>query len=299
MAGEMQAPVTVVGLGAMGTALAEAFIRSGIATTVWNRTPQKAAGVVEKGAVHRTTVQEAVAASPLVVTCLTTYEVTREVLEPAGEFLAGRTLVTLNSGTPPGAREMAAWAARAGARFLDGAVMSVPDSVGTPDTLVFFSGDTATFEEHRATLGALGGGTVHLGAEPDFTALYDSALGGILLPTLLGFLQGVALVTSRGVPAGDLVPYAAAWLEKIGAILPELAREVDSGEYADPASSVGIFHDGVASLVRDGEAEQGVGVDVSWLAPVQDLLRKAVADGHRDHSIAVLAEYLRKPGRST
>ncbi|MFC7722700.1 NAD(P)-binding domain-containing protein [Nonomuraea recticatena] len=36
-------PVTVLGLGSMGTALAEAFIEAGHPTTVWNRTASKAA----------------------------------------------------------------------------------------------------------------------------------------------------------------------------------------------------------------------------------------------------------------
>ncbi|MFE0425679.1 NAD(P)-dependent oxidoreductase, partial [Streptomyces sp. NPDC058953] len=199
MAGET--PVTVIGLGAMGTALAEAFIDSGHPTTVWNRSHRKAEQVVAKGAEFRADIQEAVAASPLVVTCVTTYDITRRILAPAADHLAGRVLVTLNSGTPSGAREMAAWAAGHETRFLDGAVMSVPSAVGTPDTLVFYSGDTATFRTHEAALGALGGGTVHLAAEPDVAALYDSALGGILLPALLGFLQGAAMVTGRGGPA--------------------------------------------------------------------------------------------------
>ncbi|MFJ7423332.1 NAD(P)-dependent oxidoreductase [Streptomyces uncialis] len=298
MAGEKHTPVTVIGLGAMGTALAEAFIRTGHPTTVWNRSPAKAARLVEKGAAHEAAVEAAVRASPLIVTCLTTYDVTRRCLGPAVEALAGRTLVTLNSGTPQGAREMAGWSAEHGAAFLDGAVMSVPEAVGAPDTLLLYGGDDATFGDHAAALRALGGNTVHLGAEPDSAALYDSALGGILLPTLLGFLQGVALITARGRPASSLAPYAATWLEKIGAILPTLAEEVDTGEYGDPASSVGIFHDGIESLVRDSASEEGASIDVDWLAPVQDLLRRAIADGHRDQSISVLVELLRRPGRT-
>ncbi|MFI2209534.1 NAD(P)-dependent oxidoreductase [Streptomyces sp. NPDC020141] len=298
MAGEKRAPVTVVGLGAMGSALAEAFLRAGHPTTVWNRSPAKAERLVAAGAARRASVAEAAAASPLIVACLTTYDVTRRCLEPAAEELAGRTLVTLNSGTPQGAREMAAWAAGHGAGFLDGAVMSVPEAVGAPDTLLLYGGDDTVFGDHAATLRALGGDTLHLGTEPETAALYDSALGGILLPTLLGFLQGVALITSRGRPASSLAPYAAAWLEKIGAILPALAEEVDARDYGAPASSVGIFHDGIESLARDSESEQGASIDVAWLAPVRDLLRRAIADGHRDHSVSVLVEQLRRPPRA-
>ncbi|MFD0476016.1 NAD(P)-binding domain-containing protein [Nonomuraea thailandensis] len=42
-------PVTVIGLGSMGTALAGAFTRAGHPTTVWNRTAAKAAPLVAVG----------------------------------------------------------------------------------------------------------------------------------------------------------------------------------------------------------------------------------------------------------
>ncbi|MGW0548566.1 NAD(P)-dependent oxidoreductase [Streptomyces altiplanensis] len=295
MTANHRTPVTVVGLGSMGRALAEAFIEAGHPTTVWNRTPEKAAPLVARGAVHAETIGEAVAASPLTVACLSTYDATLQSLEPAGDAPAGRTLVTLNSGTPAGARRMAAWAAGHGARFLDGAVKNVPSAVGRPDTLLYYSGDKATFDDHAETLRVLGGDTVHLGTEADLAALYESAVGGTLLPALLGFFQGAALVTARGLRASTLVPYTVKWLEMIGSVLPVLAEEIDTGDYTGPASSVGVFHDGIG---YDEEMGEEAGIDTSWLAPMNDLVRRAVAEGHRDHSISSLVELLRKPERN-
>jgi 3-hydroxyisobutyrate dehydrogenase-like beta-hydroxyacid dehydrogenase len=163
--------VTVIGLGSMGRALAGAFLRAGHRTTVWNRTPEKAAPLVTEGAVLVPTVHAAVAASPLVITCLTGFDETREALEPAGRALAGRTLVTLNSGAPAQARTTAEWATGHGARFLGGAIKNVPSTVGAPDTLLYYGGEPAAFAEHEATLRVLGGDTVHLGDEADLAAL--------------------------------------------------------------------------------------------------------------------------------
>jgi 3-hydroxyisobutyrate dehydrogenase-like beta-hydroxyacid dehydrogenase len=287
--------VTVIGLGAMGAALAEAFLDAGHPVTVWNRTARKAAPLVAKGAVHAGSAEAAVAASELVVACLTTYDATVEALGAAGGALAGRALVTLNSGSPAGARGMAAWAAERGARFLDGAVKNVPSAVGKPDTLLYYSGDRAVFEEYEETLRVLGGDTVHLGAEPDLAALYEMAVGGMLLPALMGFFQGAALVTARGLRAETMVRYSAKWLEMIASVLPSLAEEIDSGDYSEPASSLGLFHEGIAyDLELGAEAD----IDVSWHAPMHDLLRRAVAEGHRDHSISALVEVLRKPERT-
>ncbi|OXM48930.1 hydroxyacid dehydrogenase [Amycolatopsis thailandensis] len=279
-------PVTVLGLGSMGSALAGAFLAAGHPATVWNRTASKADPLVARGAHRAGTIEDAVRESPLIVACLTTYEDTRAVLEPAS--LAGRALVALNSGSPAGARRMADWAAERGARFLDGAVKNIPSAVGAPDTLLYYGGDKAVFDEHVDTLRVLGGDTVHLGEEADLAALYETAVGGTLLPALVGFFQGAAALRSRGLEAETLLPYATKWFEMIISVLPMYAKEIDTGDYSDPAASVGIFHAGAAADLELAEE----GVDVDWQRPLHDLVRRAAEAGHGDRSIAVLTELL-------
>jgi 3-hydroxyisobutyrate dehydrogenase-like beta-hydroxyacid dehydrogenase len=255
-------PVTVVGLGSMGSALARTFLAAGHPTTVWNRTPSKAEPLVALGAQHATTIDDGVSASPLVVTCLTGYDDTRRVLEPATAALAGRALVTLNSGTPAGARAFAGWATGHGIRFLDGAVKDVPDAVGKPTTLLYYAGDPDVYAEHAPTLRALGGDTVLLGGEPDLAKFYESAVG-------------------------DLVPYAVRWLQMIGEVLPMFAAEIDARDYSAGASSVNLFLTGAD---WDLEFARDAKVDEAWLLPLHDLVRKAAAAGHGEDSIAALVE---------
>jgi 3-hydroxyisobutyrate dehydrogenase-like beta-hydroxyacid dehydrogenase len=295
MTGDHRTPVTVIGLGSMGTALADAFIRAGHPTTVWNRTAAKAAPHVAKGARHTEAVEDAVEGSPLVIACLTTYDDTRHALEPAAAALKGRALVTLNSGSPAGARRMADWAISHGARFLDGAIKNVPSAVGAPDTLLYYGGDRTVFDEFETTLKVLGGDTVHLGDEADLAALYEMAVGGTLLPALVGFFQGAAVVQARGLEAGTLVPFTVRWLEMINALLPTLAREIDSGDYTQLGSSVNLFAAGIA---YDEELGQEANIDVAWHAPLHDLLKRAVAAGYGEHSISALVEVLKKPERA-
>ncbi|NNH74971.1 NAD(P)-dependent oxidoreductase [Nocardia uniformis] len=287
-------PVTILGLGAMGTALAEAFLAAGHPTTVWNRTPEKAAGLVDRGAMRSTDIADAVAASPLVIAILSTFPTTLAALGPAAEALTGRTLITLNSGTPSGARDMAAWAAEHGIRYLGGAIKNVPAAVGKPDTLLYFGGDRAVFDESASTLRVLGGDLVHLGAEPDLAALYESAVGATLLPALIGFFEGAAMLSARGIQAATMVPYAVKWLQMIESVLPVFADEIDDRDYTRPGSSVGLFHD----AIDDDQELAESGIDVAWHEPMHDLLRRAVADGHREHSISALFEIIRQPYRS-
>ncbi|MDG9714385.1 NAD(P)-dependent oxidoreductase [Streptomyces sp. DH10] len=295
MAGDNRTSVTVIGLGSMGRALAEAFVAAGHPTTVWNRTPGRAGPLVDQGALHAASVADAVAASGLVITCLTTFEDTRAALEPAARVLRGRTLVTLNSGSPAGARETAAWARAHGTRLLAGAVKNVPAAVGAPDTLLYYSGDRAVFEEYEATLRVLGGDTVHLGEEPDLAALYEMAVGAMLLPALVGFFQGAAAVQARGLRVDSMVRFAGKWLDMIKALLPVYAAEIDSGDYSDAASSVNLF---LAAAAHDDDLAEETNVDTAWLAPLHDLVRRAAEAGHGERSVSALTEVLRKSPHS-
>ncbi|ASR38275.1 hydroxyacid dehydrogenase [Prauserella marina] len=285
-----QHPVTVIGLGSMGTALAEAFVDAGHPTTVWNRTAAKAAPLVARGALHARTMNKAITASPLVITCLTSYEDTIDAMGPAAAALEGRALVALNSGSPAAARNMAEWAHGHGARYLDGAVKNVPSAVGAKDTLLYYGGDESVFTEFESTLRVLGGDTVHLGAEVDLAALYEMAVGSTLLPALVGFFQGAAAMQARGLTAASMVRYSAKWFEMISAILPGFAEEIDSGDYGKAASSVNLFH---SSIAQDEEFAKEANLDTAWHKPFHDLLERAVEAGHGNHSISALTEVLK------
>ncbi|MFI6055533.1 NAD(P)-dependent oxidoreductase [Streptomyces violascens] len=286
-------PVTVAGLGMMGSALASAFIGQGHPTTVWNRTPAKYAPLVDKGATGAATVVDAVTASPVVILCLSDYEAVRGVLEPVREHLAGRVVVNLTSGTPQEARETAAWAAEQGARYLDGAIMVIPPMVGSPEGLFFYGGDAETFKAHEQTLRVLGGATLHLSEDHGLPSLYDVALLGMMWSALAGFLQAVALVSSEGIPAQEFLAFSGQWLDHaVSPMFPEMARQIDEGSYATDISSLNVNKDAIAHLVATGRA-QGIGADVAL--PIQALIERRVAQGHGSDSLASLVELLRNP----
>lgn len=281
--------VTVLGTGSMGSALARAFLAAGYRTHVWNRSPERATTLAAAGAVAHRDITDAVEASPVIIACLSTFAATRASLSRDPGIVAGRDIVTLNSGTPAQAREFAQWVRCAGARFLGGAIKNVPAAVGNRDTLLYFGGDRAVFDAHTDTLRVLGGDLDFLGVETDLAALYESAVGATLLPALLGFLEGAAVLASRGLPAHTMVPYSVKWLRMIESLLPVLAEEIDTENYTLLGSSVGLFH---TALVDDEQLAAESGVDLSWHAPMHDLLRRAVAEGRGEQSITALIELL-------
>ncbi|WP_171166515.1 NAD(P)-dependent oxidoreductase [Streptomyces sp. I05A-00742] len=294
----MDTEVTVLGLGAMGSVLAGAFLAAGHSTTVWNRTPGRARPLVEKGAVGAPSAGSAVAASPLVVVCLSGYDAVHEVLAPSSGVLAGRTLVNVTSGSPVHAREAAGRAGRLGARYLDGAVLTVPSGVGRPDSLQLYGGPRAAFDAHRGTLAALGD-PVHLGDDPALPAVHDIALLGLLCSTLTGWLHGVALTGADGpgggVTAAAYTEVAGRWMTTVGRLMSGYARQVDAGEY--PAEGFPLdLHLMTAGLLDHACVLRGV--DSGLPRALRELVGRAVADGHGADSYARLIEYVRWTGRA-
>ena len=142
-------PVTVIGTGTMGSALARALLRAGHAVTVWNRTAARAAPLAEEGASVAAGLQEAVTASEFVIVCVAGTDVVDELVSAASAELRGRTLVQVTTGRPAAIRRGAAVATEAGITVLGGAILAYPRTIGLPEAVFLFGGEEAEFEHAR------------------------------------------------------------------------------------------------------------------------------------------------------
>src|SRR6266536_3233105 len=68
---QTQAPVAVLGIGAMGHGMAASALRAGIPTIVWNRRPEATRDLVELGAEVAETAADAARRAAIVVTMVT------------------------------------------------------------------------------------------------------------------------------------------------------------------------------------------------------------------------------------
>ncbi|KDN72787.1 6-phosphogluconate dehydrogenase [Streptomyces olindensis] len=285
-------PVSVIGLGLMGQALAAAFLRAGHPTTVWNRTASKADRLVAEGARLAPSVGDAVAAGSLTVVCLTDYQAVRDLLGADGVDLDGATLVNLTSGDSAQAREAARWAGQRGARYLDGAIMAVPPAIGTAEAMILHSGAEADFQEHEAALGALGTVT-YLGADHGLASLYDVAGLAMMWSVLNAWLQGTALLRTAGVDAGTFAPFARQIAAGVAEWLPGYAEQIDSGSFPAEVSALETDARAMAHLVEESEA---VGVNAELPKLIKAMADRAIAAGHGKEQYPVLIEEFAKPG---
>ena len=288
--GTERSAVTVIGLGQMGSALAATLLERGHPTTVWNRSAQKARPLVERGARLAATPGEAVAASPLVIVCVLDYDALHATLDPVAGSLAGKALVNLTSGSPEQAQEAEAWARSHSADYLDGAIMTTPPGVGSPEMMFLYSGSHTVFETHRTTLTALGD-PLHLGAEPGLASLYDAALLGLMWSTMTGWLHGTALVGAEKTEATAFTPVAIRWLSAVTGFLATYAAQVDAGRYPGDDATVDVQIAAIDHLLHAAAAR---GIDNALPELLKATMERTRDLGHGSDSYASVIEVLRK-----
>ncbi|MFD8752482.1 NAD(P)-binding domain-containing protein [Kitasatospora sp. NPDC059577] len=281
----------MLGLGAMGTALAGAWLTAGHPLTVWNRTAARADALAARGATVAATAADAVAANRLVVVCLLDDDSVDGTL--AGVDLTGKDLVNLITGTPGQARARAAWAERRGARYLDGGIMAVPPMIGVPSAgpYVFYSGSPELFEEHRTAL-AVPAGTRYVGADAGYAALHDVALLSAMYGMFAGVAHAFALVRGEAVAPGDLAPLLGSWLTAMSGSVARTAEQLESGDYTGGVvSNLAMQVAGRATLLRTAEEH---GVSTELLDPYFRLMERRLEIGSGDEDLTGVVDLLRR-----
>jgi 3-hydroxyisobutyrate dehydrogenase-like beta-hydroxyacid dehydrogenase len=282
-------PLTLLGTGAMGTALARAWLAAGHEVTVWNRTAARAEALAAEGATVAASAAEAVAANRLVIACLLDDATVGEALD--GTSLDGRDLVNLTTGTPAEGRARAVWAEARGARFLDAGIMAVPPMIGAPGSggYVFYSGSPELFEEHRDTL-AVPAGTRYVGADPGFAALHDVALLSAMSGMFAGIAHAFALIRPEDIAPKDFAPLLVDWLTAMAPAAHQSAEGLQSGDYTrNVASNLEMQVAGNATLLRTA-GEQRVSPEL--LAPYLQIMERRLAQGHGDEDGTGVVELL-------
>ncbi|MGW2301656.1 NAD(P)-dependent oxidoreductase [Streptomyces sp. NPDC001809] len=290
MTTDNSAQVSVLGLGAMGSALATALVKAGHPTTVWNRTPGRADDLLALGATPADTAADAVRASGLVIACLLDHASVHDVLDPLTDDLAGRTLINVTTTSPDQSRELAAWAARAGVTYLDGGIMAVPHMIGLPGSSILYSGSAEAFHQYKPLLD-LWGTSIYHGDDAGLASLYDLALLAGMYVMFAGFVHGAAMVAPAGITARQFAASAAPWLSAMTGVLADYAEVIDGGDYTVAGQqSLEFSHLGD---LQAASAEQGISTEV--IDMVQRLIQRQIDAGHGTEGFARIFESVKHP----
>ena len=194
--------VGFIGLGRMGTGMAESLLRAGHHVTVYNRSAEKARPLEERGAKGASSVAE-VCANPVVFTMLADDAALEAVAYGEDGMLRrlkrGALHVSSSTVSVEISEQLARDHAAAGQRYIAAPVFGRPEAAAAAKLFIVAAGDTSAIAEVRPLFDALGPKTFVVSDRPEAANLVKLS-GNFLLATVIESLgEAFALVGKSGI----------------------------------------------------------------------------------------------------
>ncbi|KAB7689987.1 NAD(P)-dependent oxidoreductase [Plesiomonas shigelloides] len=283
-------PISVIGLGAMGSALASTLLKAGHPVTVWNRSTAKATPLIARGATLAPSVSEAIAAGDITLICVDNYAVSQQLLDEASNKVTDKVVVQLSTGSPQGARALEGWCHARGARYLDGAILCFPAQIGTTDASIICSGASAAFSEAEPVLRLLAPTLEHVAEAVGAAAAQDCAVAAYFAGGLLGALHGALICEAEGLPVAKVCAQFSELSPILGGDVAHLGKTLASGDFDHPYASLKTWSAAISRLT--GHAADA-GIDNRFPRFAADLFEEGVAQGLGQQEVSALIKVLR------
>lgn len=284
--------VSLLGLGIMGSGIARNILKAGFPLTVYNRTPEKAAALLEAGAHWADSPAVAAENADVIISVVSDDEASREVwLGAHGALPALRSgVVAIECGTLSldWIRQLHAYARDYNVPFID-APLGGSKPVAEAGTLTLFIGaDDAALDVARPVLSAFAANLMHFGP-PASGATYK----------LINNLQGAVHLLALG--------EGVALAERAGLNMQTVAQAIMSGAASSPMvkgkvqNVINRTHDEVNFALRwmhkdltyALRAADELGVPMPLVAAARELFRLAMQRGLADLDFAAATEVVR------
>lgn len=279
--------IAVLGLGAMGRAMAARLLDAGHDLTVWNRTPGRDGELVSAGARRGETPADAVRDAEVVVTMLPDPPALEAVLfGPDGASSAIPDTATLIEMSTVGPTAIASAAERLSVPVLDAPVLGSVPSVETGKLVILAGGNRGMFDRHAELLSILGT-PIYLG--PSGSAAWLKLVNNAASTATLVALGELLALTDRaglgidsvlqGLEAGPLASLIERWR-------PRLKGE-DQASYFRLA----LARKDLALVFDEAERE---GVDLSVAETAAARCDEAIGAGLGDEDFGAIVPFLRR-----
>ena len=280
--------VTVIGLGNMGSALASTLLENGRSVTVWNRSPEKAALLVDKGAVLASSPSAAILESPIIMVCVTNYTAANHILSEVAANLPGKLLVQFTTGLPKDARAGETWAHEHGVEYLDCAITGSPGSIGTPSAHILVAGRAAVFQKAEPILRILASNLDYKGESIGLASAWDMVLIMRYYGMFMSLFHSVQICLAEGI-----------LLEQYITLLGEqgknyekwLCENIQSGNYLETSAPLEIWAGGIQQIAQHAQDSH---IHAEFPQLVARLFQQAMNDGYGRQEVSALFKVLQK-----
>lgn len=211
--------VALLGVGIMGSGMANRLLGAGFRLTIYNRTAEKAASFVERGAKIAATPREAVTRANIIISMVADDTSSRSVwLGERGALtgaVPGTVLIESSTLSLPWVKELAIAAAARDCELIDAPVTGSKAQAASGELNFLVGGSPGALEKARVALLVMSRSIVHVGPSGS----------GALLKLINNFLCGVQVAS---------LAEAVAWIEKSGVDRDQMLEFLKNGAGGSP-----------------------------------------------------------------
>ncbi len=282
--------IAILGMGAMGSRVAQNLLNANHEVVVYNRTRDKAMPLINQGAIYAATPREAATQANIVISMVTDNNVSRTVwLDPETGAAMGlsKDTIAIESSTLTVAwtRELAAEIQRYGAVFLDAPIVGSRPQAEALKLIYLVGGQTETLTQVRDILLSAGGSTIHHVGEIGqgmAMKLAVNALFGIqvaALAEILGMLTKNGMTSAKAMECLGELPVISPAAKNAGSLM--LAHN------HAPLFPIELVEKDFRYVV---ETAQAVDAATPVSIAIRDIYTQAIAKGYGSDNITSVAQ---------
>ena len=280
--------VGLIGLGNMGTAIAERLLDGGYDLLVHNRTPAKAEPLAARGATVADTVASLAEQVDVVLTSLADDDALEAVApEVVAAARPGTVLVDLSTVSPAASARVATLAEEASVAYLRAPVSGNPTVVRAGNLSFIVSGPRETFERVEPVLKAIGPTANHVG-DGEQARIVKLAVNLVIAGLAELMSEAMVLAEASDVSRQDILEVMAT--SAAGAPFVEYKTEPLLRDDFSATFTTALMEKDI-DLVLDAARQAGVELPVA--RELKGLLRATAEAGHADDDFMALFLRLR------
>ena len=274
-----------LGIGSMGAAIAPNLVRAGHAVSVWNRSPNKAEALVEKGALHALTPAEASRAE-VVFTMLADDAAVEGVADDIIANLAdGGIHISLSTISVALAEKLTAAHAAKGQSFVAAPVFGRPAAAADAKLFITAAGAPEAMARVMPLLQAIGQKVEVFGETPSTANLVKLAGNFLIVSVTESLGEAMALTAKGGADNTQFLDFLTSTL--FGSLIYKNYGALIASQTFEPAGFAAVL--GAKDVRLVGEAAESLGVPMPLGALLSDRLARLVSEGNGHLDLTALS----------
>jgi 3-hydroxyisobutyrate dehydrogenase len=288
--------VAILGLGIMGSGMANRLLSANFTLAVYNRNREKCISFARAGAFVADSPRQAASRSQIILSMVADDAASRDVwLGEEGALKgapAGSVLIESSTLSGDWIQELASKAAEHGCQFLDAPVTGTKPHAASGELLFLVGGSAEALDAARPVFSVLGRDVVHLGPTGSgaLMKLVNNFVCGVQAAS---FAEAVSLVDAGGLDRAKAMSILTGGAPGSG-IVKRVAERIAANDFT-PNFALRWMAKDISYAMQDASTK---GISLQTAAAALAVFQQAIAEGHGDEDFSAVSKSAKKMAHS-